>query len=1270
MSKSQEGEPKDPGKIVGVNEEIQNLRNEADKIYNDDNIKSLFGKAEVESDRAYQEKDFSEAIDEYKRALKSAQKSFAEAIDKYKKALKLSQKNRITETERRYKEAEIDYEIGNYESALRKYKAAVSEARKGTARLHKNFNVLARYKIALCYTNLAHKVADIKNLLEEGDSAYDVGDYLISAKIYEKALEESRKENAEIKNNEEEAQNKTAEDKNNGKIESFRKKAETAYSEGNYQEALNHYATITQKSWKFDRYTLIRKKSWKWGIEPKYQEDARKFFKKKEYQRAAKKYKQALAKSLDEWSVEIQKDDEYKTALSNLPNWSNEAKSPKGQPEKTPEELERYQEIADNYTKASSELLDKWKEHFNSLALEYIGEIDASDLENTLDDYQEGIAYLESHIKFVKNGDKSKLEYFIEKFPNSRFKPYALYTTGNINRLIKEFPDFPLSNEARFLRAQQYLFEDNDFKNAYQNYKVFLDSYPEDASKVEEALYRSLYCRWQLILEDTPLEGEDLDTLLNDYSNFTSNKKDSKFLAAAYFDMGNIYLNQKKDYDEASRGFESAVTEANGNTEYSEMIPIAILGKAHSDYRQEDKFEEVIEYLKNENNKKYFQTGNRLNDYKTLFQSAKKKETLKIWNLSNEADEAFRQAEEEAKKDNSKSKAAKMYKDAATKYQKVCGEEAPDDFQEVRMLKFRARFLEGLSHFNASDFTNAATAYETAIQDFKSDIKPKDLKRCQYNLTVAYERQGDWKNARKTYEEMLGDSLKGISKDSSDYAHYQLLVAMSPKDGENVEDAYRNVIANASSEDDKNLARINLAKLYLQAEPKRYAEAYDLYSKVKNDIQAQYMAIVCYYYQIRDKKPDDVDSNVVDIFQELINTNNPSSELTLLAYSTMMQIYERFEKWSEIVKLANEVKIQFPEFFKNSDFVGENSLNEEIKNKFPKVDSQKVEELKKSLANINKLSEHAERKEKMVRTVDDYINNVLRPIAENESLPAKERAKAKLKIGHLLYKDQRYEVKDKNGELTGDAIYEYKEFEDEEFGKKFPKDYTESASDVLIAKYQIASCYYQLGKDSHQSGQDPKKPNDERMQYYKQAVAYYQQAATEAQEILSTSNLKENMQVSIHYLLGMVNYNLMDINDKRSSEEGEKIGTSLFYVDDFKNLTSLASKLRDAHDPLSQYLRGKFSTDTQQLLEEYDGSTLPSETLQMALIDELNQLLQDELLYNEQHFPRESLSEEILRLIEQNPQREALIYLKERALKGKTLGFPFSQDRILGYGEI
>lgn len=97
-----------------------------------------------------------------------------------------------------------------------------------------------------------------------------------------------------------------------------------------------------------------------------------------------------------------------------------------------------------------------------------------------------------------------------------------------------------------------------------------------------------------------------------------------------------------------------------------------------------------------------------------------------------------------------------------------------------------------------------------------------------------------------------------------------------------------------------------------------------------------------------------------------------------------------------------------------------------------------------------------------------------------------------------------------------------------------------------------------------------------------------------------------------------------------------------FSLFDLRNPASLVVKLRDASDPISHYLWEHFSPTTRQLLSQYDGSDPPMESLQVTLIDELNDLLQDPNLYDEERFANVNLSQEAQLLIAQNPEGEDL----------------------------
>jgi hypothetical protein len=84
---------------------------------------------------------------------------------------------------------------------------------------------------------------------------------------------------------------------------------------------------------------------------------------------------------------------------------------------------------------------------------------------------------------------------------------------------------------------------------------------------------------------------------------------------------------------------------------------------------------------------------------------------------------------------------------------------------------------------------------------------------------------------------------------------------------------------------------------------------------------------------------------------------------------------------------------------------------------------------------------------------------------------------------------------------------------------------------------------------------------------------------------------------------------------------------------DIQDVPGLAVKLRDAADPVSQYLRSTFSTETRQLLDGYDGTAPPPQALSTALAEELDGLLDDANFYNDQRFPLATLPSDIQKLI-------------------------------------
>jgi F5/8 type C domain len=126
---------------------------------------------------------------------------------------------------------------------------------------------------------------------------------------------------------------------------------------------------------------------------------------------------------------------------------------------------------------------------------------------------------------------------------------------------------------------------------------------------------------------------------------------------------------------------------------------------------------------------------------------------------------------------------------------------------------------------------------------------------------------------------------------------------------------------------------------------------------------------------------------------------------------------------------------------------------------------------------------------------------------------------------------------------------------------------------------------------------------------------------------------------------------LLSYRKPSTSSSVQSTGSQLFRVGDLKHPTGLAVKLRDAHDPLSLYLKGQFAPNTLQQLESYDGSSPPSDPLQRTLVEELNQVLKGFSLFDERRFAQVALTEETRRLIEHQPQGDGLIRLNRLLLE-------------------
>lgn len=100
---------------------------------------------------------------------------------------------------------------------------------------------------------------------------------------------------------------------------------------------------------------------------------------------------------------------------------------------------------------------------------------------------------------------------------------------------------------------------------------------------------------------------------------------------------------------------------------------------------------------------------------------------------------------------------------------------------------------------------------------------------------------------------------------------------------------------------------------------------------------------------------------------------------------------------------------------------------------------------------------------------------------------------------------------------------------------------------------------------------------------------------------------------------------------------------------DLKDPAALIGRLQEPRDPLSRYLRDRFSEEGKQMLEEQHGS--PSDEHQKAMVDELNRLLQGESLYAAQRFEHVTLPENIMRLVGQDLEGRGLTRLNRLLLE-------------------
>lgn len=123
-----------------------------------------------------------------------------------------------------------------------------------------------------------------------------------------------------------------------------------------------------------------------------------------------------------------------------------------------------------------------------------------------------------------------------------------------------------------------------------------------------------------------------------------------------------------------------------------------------------------------------------------------------------------------------------------------------------------------------------------------------------------------------------------------------------------------------------------------------------------------------------------------------------------------------------------------------------------------------------------------------------------------------------------------------------------------------------------------------------------------------------------------------------------------------------------FRMENLKEPSALAIKLRDHQDPISEYLWAKLSPQLQQQLKKYNGLAMPSSAVDQALFAEINRLLKDSGLFDERRFAQVVLTEGTRRLIRQQPKGADLIRLNRLLLEEaypKELAMSDDSDEVL-----
>ncbi len=119
---------------------------------------------------------------------------------------------------------------------------------------------------------------------------------------------------------------------------------------------------------------------------------------------------------------------------------------------------------------------------------------------------------------------------------------------------------------------------------------------------------------------------------------------------------------------------------------------------------------------------------------------------------------------------------------------------------------------------------------------------------------------------------------------------------------------------------------------------------------------------------------------------------------------------------------------------------------------------------------------------------------------------------------------------------------------------------------------------------------------------------------------------------------------------------------SLFTTGDFVNLTALAGQLQQPTNAVSDYLKNRLSATTLGFLASYEETNTSPDSLQTALVGDLNRIIQGPSLFDAQRFAGIVLRSVTRELLARNPAGTNLVRLNRLLLEDAYPG-ELSKDR-------